>query len=291
MATTTAKTRDDVDSMSKRDRLWDSLNYSYGKKAERSDEQYRQAYSQADRQMLSRGMQRSSYGAQTLANLDQKRVEARSDIDSELIADYENRLQAVEEAEQQQANWQKQFDEGVRQYDTNMAYQRERAAASDNQWNMSFNYQKERDAITDSQWQKSFDQGNMTADRQLAYNYVTAILGQGGDPSDDLLARAGLSRADANALKAQIAEAGGGGYSGGGGGRGGSGSRLSADEKSAVSGTVSAAQSAINGLLGNVTGGSALSTFQDSVSRLGGSNSSENIWSRMGRQITESQRR
>lgn len=291
MATTTAKTRDDVDSMSKRDRLWDSLNYSYGKKAERSDEQYRQAYSQADRQMLSRGMQRSSYGAQTLANLDQKRVEARNDIDSELIADYENRLQAVEEAEQAQQNWQKQFDEGVRQYDTNMAYQRERAAATDNQWNMSFNYQKERDAITDSQWQKSFDQGNMTADRQLAYNYVTAILGQGGDPSDDLLARAGLSRADANALKAQIAEAGGGGYSGGGGGRGRSGGRLSADEKSAVSGTVSAAQSAINGLLGNVTGGSALSTFQDSVSRLGGSNSSENIWSRMGRQITESQRR
>lgn len=273
MATTTAKTRDDVDSMSKRDRLWDSLNYSYGKKAERSDEQFRQAYSQADRQMLSRGMQRSSYGAQTLANLDQKRVEARNDIDSELIADYENRLQDIEQQEQQQANWQKQFDEGVRQYNTNLEYQ------------------QGRDTVNDTWRQKEFDQSNLNTDRKLAYNYVTAILGQGGDPSDDLLSRAGLSRADANALKAQIAEAGGGGYSGGGGGRGGSGGGLTANEKNAASGAVNAAQSAINGLLGNVTGGSALSTFQDSVSRLGGSNSSENIWSRMGRQITESQRR
>lgn len=273
MPSTVARTKTDVDNMDKRQRLWDSLDYSYGVKADRSDEQFRQAYSQADRQMLGRGMQRSSYGAQTLANLDQQRLRARNDIESEKIADYENRLQDVEQQEQQQANWQAQFDEGVRQFNTNFAYQ------------------QGRDTVNDTWRQKEFDQGNLNTDRQLAAGYVSSIIANGQDPTDELLARAGLSRADANAMKAQIAEGGGGSYSGGGGGRGGSGSRLSADEKNAASGAINAAQSAVNGLLGNVTGSSALRTFQDNVGRLGGNSSGDNAWSRVGRQIMESQRR
>lgn len=47
-----------------------------------------------------------------------------------------------------------------------------------------------------------------TADQTLAYNYVASILAQGGTPSDDLLARAGLSRADANAMKKSTASTG-----------------------------------------------------------------------------------
>jgi hypothetical protein len=205
MPSTVARSKTDVENMDKRQRLWDSLDYSYGVKADRSDEQFRQAYSQADRQMLGRGMQRSSYGAQTLANLDQQRIRARNDIESEKIADYENRLQDIEQQEQQQANWQAQFDEGVRQFNTN------------------FGYQKERDLVGDQQWQKQFDQSGTQADRQLAAGYVSSIIANGQDPTDELLARAGLSRADANAMKAQIAEGGGGGgySSGGGGGRGG----------------------------------------------------------------------
>ena len=76
MATTMARNRDDVDNMEVRDRLWDSMNYSYGQKREASDRAFAQAYSQAERSALKRGMQRSSYGQQTLANLDKQKVDA-----------------------------------------------------------------------------------------------------------------------------------------------------------------------------------------------------------------------
>ena len=96
---TTARTKKDVDSMDTRERLWDSLQNSYGYKRENINDSYNQAYSQADRQALSRGMQRSSYNNQTLANINQQRNKALMDNDDQLIADYENRLQTIEEAE------------------------------------------------------------------------------------------------------------------------------------------------------------------------------------------------
>ena len=86
-----AATAQDVDKQDARTRLWQSLDYAYGDQRRKSDEQYAQAYSQADRQALSRGMQRSSYNAQTLANLRQKGIEANNNITSEQIADYQNR--------------------------------------------------------------------------------------------------------------------------------------------------------------------------------------------------------
>lgn len=78
--------------------------------------------------------------------------------------------------------WQKTFDEQVRQneienqwkqknYDyqiqrdkvsdsqwqQNFDYQKQRDNVSDNQWLQSFNYQKSRDAVSDSQWQKQYE--------------------------------------------------------------------------------------------------------------------------------------
>lgn len=280
MATTTARTKSDVDNMTARDRLWDSLNYSYGKKRENSDEQFRQAYSQADRQMLSRGMQRSSYGAQTLANLDKQRVDAQNGIYDNQIADYENRLYQLERDEKADDQWERQFAEGQRQYNENLGFQRERAAAQDNQWQQSFNYQQGRDAeadrqwqkafdaqqaqqaeanrqwqqtfnyqqsrdtVSDQQWQKAFDQSNTNTDRQLAAGYVQQIIAMGNDPTDDLLARAGLSRADANAMKAAMLE--GGGWGGGSYGGGGSSSN-----KSTTPTPPPASDSGLDGLLNN----------------------------------------
>ena len=102
------------------------------------------------------------------------------------------------------------------QFEANLGFQRERAAASDEQWERQFN-------ATNDQWKQQFDYNKMSDDQKLAYNYVTAIIGQGGTPSDDLLARAGLSREDANAMTAQVASGGGyGGRSGNTGGNPGS---------------------------------------------------------------------
>ena len=158
-------TRQDLENMEAKDRFWNALEYSYGKQVDQSNEDSRRAYSQASNQMLSRGMQRSSYGAQTLANLQTKGVEAANDILAQRNNAYAAQL-----------------------------------------------YQIDRDAVADAQ-----------ADRQFAAQYISSILAAGGTPSDELLARAGLSRDDYNAMGPQNTGGGGGwsgGYSYGGGGSG-----------------------------------------------------------------------
>lgn len=60
--------------------------------------------------------------------------------------------------------WQKTFDEQVRQNEIenqwkqkNYDYQQQRDKVSDSQWSQSFDYQKQRDNISDNQWQQNFD--------------------------------------------------------------------------------------------------------------------------------------
>lgn len=79
--------------------------------------------------------------------------------------------------------WQKTFDEQVRQNEIenqwkqkNYDYQQQRDKVSDNQWQTSFDYQKSRDNISDSQWQQNFDyqkQRDNVSDNQWlqSFNY------------------------------------------------------------------------------------------------------------------------
>lgn len=175
MATTVARNKRQVDDMTSAQRIWDSLNYSYGKKREDSDKQFQRAYSQADRQMLSRGMQRSSYGAQTLANLDQERIKASGDIWDQQIADYENRMQQAEQQELENERWERQFAANREDTEWNRNFQQQQydASRSDTAWNQAFQqrqadlaqsnadrafqYQQSRDATADRQWQAQFD--------------------------------------------------------------------------------------------------------------------------------------
>lgn len=106
---TLAKSQSDVDAMSVRDRLWDSLDYTYGQQRKESDKAFRQANSQLNNAMLQRGMQRSSFGAANNANLAAKQIEAQNDIYSQQIADYEKALLQVE-----------QQDEATRQFNAQL---------------------------------------------------------------------------------------------------------------------------------------------------------------------------
>jgi len=170
MAKTTAKTKKDVDELSAKDRLYDSLSYSYGKKGEKIEKNYNQAISQQDRNLLKRGMQRSSYGASTLSGLLSQKNEALDDNESQLIADYENRLGEAEDKERAADQWERQFAESQRQYNESLAYNKERAAAADEQWNQQFGYQKERDTVADTQWQKQYDEQQRQFNENMAYN-------------------------------------------------------------------------------------------------------------------------
>lgn len=281
---TVARTKQDVDNMTRQERLWDSLNHAYGQQREASDRSFDRAYSQADRQALGRGMQRSSYNAQNLAGITNQKIKAQNDIWNNQIADYENRLGALEQqdaeaerwerqfnASREDAQWnrdfqQKQFDAGREDVAWNRAFQQKQADTANQQWQLNFdasradtafnqgmqerqfaanqdqnawqrgmterqyadnradtvwnqNFQQAQADRSADQWERQFAQGNDSADRQLAASYVSAIVAQGGTPSDELLARAGLSRADAEAMR----KGGSGGGSGGSGGNGGNG--------------------------------------------------------------------
>ena len=62
------------------DQQGQNLARNYNDQREASAQQYANAYSQADRQLLSRGMQRSTYGAQTLANIATQGAEAQQQL-------------------------------------------------------------------------------------------------------------------------------------------------------------------------------------------------------------------
>ena len=187
---TVARSKQDVDSMSAKDRLWDSLNYSYGEKREASDKAYDKLASQTNNQLLSRGMQRSSYGAQTVANVGKQKVDAQNQIYNEQIADYENRLYQIERDEKTDEQWERSFNEGVRQYDTSLAenvrqydtslaYQKERDVVADRQWQMNYDeqlrqfneqmaFQRERANVTDAQWEKTYAAARNEFEAQMA---------------------------------------------------------------------------------------------------------------------------
>ena len=58
------------------------LQQSYDQQRKSTAEQYAKSYSQADRQMLSRGMQRSTYTSQLLAGINNEAAEAQGEIDA-----------------------------------------------------------------------------------------------------------------------------------------------------------------------------------------------------------------
>ncbi len=229
MAATTAKNKQDVDNMTAEQRAWDSLTYSYDKKKEASNLSFDKAISQQDRTLMGRGLQRSSYAMNTLAGLQNSKIKAANDIESEKIADYENRRYQIDRDAANDAYLRQQYEEGVRQFNENLAFQKEEAARAQKNIEAEFGYKKEQDAIANAfnekqfsfqqqqweaqqaQWKEEFEYNKMSTDRQMYYNYIVQALAAGGDVSDDMLAKAGISREDFNAMKQQAAAATGGG--------------------------------------------------------------------------------
>ena len=146
----------------------EGLGDTFDKQREDSAQQYRLAYSQTDRSMLSRGMQRSSYAAQTLANLLQQGAEAQQDIGDQQAAAEGNIDAQRTQLAQQLAAQLGQYDAAqqadilarIRELE-DQEYQRG-LTGEQNQQNLALQiwqalYQGERDKVADSQWQQQFD--------------------------------------------------------------------------------------------------------------------------------------
>lgn len=201
-----ATTKADVDAQDSRTRLWQSLNYSYGRQREQSDEAYQKAISQSNRAMLQRGMQRSSYGAQVNANLMDDQIKAKNDIAAAQIADYQNRIGQIEEQEAEAERWQKQFDEGQRQFNENLAFQQSEAERSQSNFEVQQAFAEKQWATQVDQWKQEFAYNKKSNDQKIAYDYLMQMISNGKTPSSSLISRAGLKSSD---VKKMVAKASG----------------------------------------------------------------------------------
>lgn len=209
----------------------DALQATYDKQREASEKNYRMRYSQADRQMLSRGMQRSSYGAQVLANIDLEGAEAIQDL-------YEQQGNAEGNIDAQRAQLAQQLAAQLSQYNAGEAadvmkrireledqdYERGLANAQNrNQLSTQIYqlmYQAERDKVADQQWQTQFDESV----RQFNVQQAKKSSGGGGG---------GRSSKKASALQGQQVTANGdkSGYDAWLAGMNGDGSKNATDSK------------------------------------------------------------
>lgn len=158
----------------------EGLGASYDRLREDSDRQYAKAYSAADHAMLGRGMQRSSYGAQTLSNISLEGARARQDISDAQIAAEGNidaqraqlAQQLADDLNQFSANEQADIMARVRELEDQeyertqtatsrqdaialqiyqLLYQEGRDKVADEQWNQQLAYQQHRDQVADTQ--------------------------------------------------------------------------------------------------------------------------------------------
>ena len=112
------------------------LGTTYGNQITASQKEYASTYSQAGRETLSRGMQRSTYNNQTLANVNTKAAEAKQTI-------YDAQAAAESNIEGQRTSLASQLAAQIMQYDASQAADiQKRIAEIGNE-----EYQKSQDAI------------------------------------------------------------------------------------------------------------------------------------------------
>jgi len=275
----------EIDEMTPQERLWSSLDYSYGEQREDSRKTYARAKSEADRRALSRGMQRSLLNEQVQANLEHQSAEALNRIYAAQNAAYAAGLNQLEQQEADKQFRERQFAETQAQNAWNRSFQESEAQRAAEQFNLQFNasredaefnknMQEQQFAANQDQtlWQRGFQeseaqraadqferqfsasredaefnknlqqqqfaaeqeqnlwlrgfqegeaqraadqferqfgQTEKTTEQQIAMGYVQTALANGQIPGDDLLARAGLTREDAQLMVKKT-------YSGGG---------------------------------------------------------------------------
>lgn len=166
----------------------EGLQRTYDKQREASQKEYENAYSRADRQQLSRGMQRSSYTAQVLANLTKEGAEAQQELwdaqgaaegnidaqRTQLAAQLADQLSqySASEAADVLARIKQLEDQEYDRIRENDQYKNSLSAQI-----YQFLYQGEQDKIAQEQWQKEFDENV----RQWNAQYGSKGSGGGGN--------------------------------------------------------------------------------------------------------------
>ena len=135
------KTNDEIAKMNRRERLKYDTDLQLAENLEDSDKGFAQTYSQADRTMLAKGLQRSSYGAASLGNVLKQREEARNKLRTDASALYAQGLTQIEQEEAEQARWQREYElqqEQLRLQQEQQALARQQAEWAQANWQAEF---------------------------------------------------------------------------------------------------------------------------------------------------------
>ena len=183
-----------------------TIGRSYDRQRDDTNEAYNKSFSTSSYDQLRKGMQRSSYGAQVLAGINSARDKALGDIGEQRATAEGNiasqRQQLADQLAETLAGYSAAEADDVlarvqqlKREEYDKAFEHEKYANELATNIYGYEYQQGRDAVSDSQF-----------DKQYYASLVSQAAANGNDVSDEMLAKAGLSRADFNALKAQTTE-------------------------------------------------------------------------------------
>lgn len=219
----------------------DALQASYDRQRDNTAQQYRQAYSQADQQLLARGMGRSSYGLATLSNVALQGAQAQGEIDRQ-------QTEAEREIEDQRTQLYQQLQQTLSGYEAEQArdilkrvgeleqqdYERD-AKAAERQTSIAQQlytnlYEAQRNTVADAQWlaqqNEAIRQFNIGNAKGAKYEVTSGMLsGAGTNTSPDTYYQA----AESTKIKS-TKKPGNGNGSGSGGGGGGGGKKKDKDK-------------------------------------------------------------
>lgn len=159
-----------------------ALQSAYDRNREQAAQQYAQAYSQADRALLARGMGRSSYGLQTLSNVALQGAQAQADI-------WRQQSEKEQEIEDQRTQLSQQLQQTLAGYEAEQAKDTQKrlqemeetdydrnVKAAERQTNIAQQlytnlYQSQRDTVADAQWLREQNEAIRQFNLQHAKSY------------------------------------------------------------------------------------------------------------------------
>ena len=116
------------------------------------------------------------------------------------LQEYLQTLSQAFTAEQNALNRQMEME----QFNANLAFQQSEAARNQSNWEISQAFAEKQWEAQQEQWKEEFEYNKMSTDQKLYYNYIMKALEVRGNVSDEMLAKAGISRADYNAMLHQV---------------------------------------------------------------------------------------
>ena len=177
-----------------------------------SDAQWQKTYDENLREFNAQMAQQESQFKQNLAFQQSEAARQQSNWQQEYNA---NRADTAwtqafqqQQANLSQANWEKEYAANQEQNAWSREFQESEAARNQRNLEIQQAFNEKQWNAQQEQWKQEFEYSKMTNQQKIAYETLVNIIAQGNDPSDALLKQAGISRADANAMKAQAKASG-----------------------------------------------------------------------------------